>query len=1316
MKKTLLFIGTVLMSISSFAQNPGLVISEFYINPPSSDNNLEWVELKATKNIDFSLTPYTVVVNNNGTATANGWIAGGTISYGFQISTGTVTAGDVVFVGGNGMVVTGTKIRIIDVTTTPGDGFGNAGGTAGVFGNGGGNADGIAVFNVPAASITNSTVPVDAVFYGTAIGSAFVTTTTGYELPVNDLYSGGKLQTTSFVTGDPGASTGKATGTYNTLTNSWSTGRTWTTQTFVDDNASSISLSTAPPAAGTASIALNTQTVTESAGTATVNVSFASANASPAKVIVETSVYSNATPVSDYSWTNDTLTIPANSNGIFPFTINILEDLIAERTERIIVKLRSVSNATIAAANFQIIYLKDNDYQAPTPNNELSLNLLSSFSNGPEGPTSNSAEIVAFDPTTDKLYIANSIGKKVDIVDFSNPATPILLNSISVVSYGNINSLTVHNGVVACAIENTDPQMNGSIVFLDQNGVLISQVPVGAMPDMITFNNDYTKVLVACEGEPKSDYTVDPEGSVGIIDITGGYPTLTAANVTMVNFQSFNGQEAALRSQGIRIFGPGSSAAQDFEPEYITLSEDNSTAYVSLQENNAMAVINIAAGTVSAIRPLGTMNYANGNNGLDASDQTAGVFISSVPVKGMFMPDALAHATIGGAEYIFSANEGDAREYTAITEVARLSATSLDASIPDQNILKNNQFLGRINVTNASGDTDNDGDIDDIHVFGTRSFSIWNAQTGALVFDSKDLIEQITANHPTLSGLFNASNSSGTAVSKNRSDDKGPEPEGVATAIINGNHYLFVSLERVGGVMLFNVDVPSAPVYVGYYNNRTVGANSGPDRGAEGIIIIKKEDSPTGHDIVILANEISSTLSIFDINTCVDLAGATITVPTDSICAGDQVTLTIPGNAQSTVQWLKDDQIISGETGNSLDVTLAGNYRVYISNTTLACADTTLAEAIHILALPSIAAGSDVTVCSGDTVNLSGTSSATVTWNNSVQDGVDFFPTATMDYIATATDAYGCEDSDTLTVLVNTLPTVNAGSDQTVCTGTSITFTASGAPNLAWNNGITNGTAFNATTAGSYIVTGTDAFGCVDMDTLTLTLNALPTVNAGSNQSVCTGTSITFTATGAPNLVWNNGITNGTAFNATIAGSYIVTGTDANGCVDLDTLTLTLFALPSINLGADMTVCANHFPVNLNGPGGFPGYSWSNGATTQNTTGAQAGAYILTVTNNNGCIDKDTVVIISDPCLGLAENDAFEYIMYPNPASSIVFVETNVMNSEAIVYSANGQVLFTQQNTSTTFTLNLADLADGIYWVKVLSTEGAVTKQLILKK
>lgn len=1240
MKKTLLFIGSFLLGINSFSQNPGLVISEIYTNPSGADSPFEWIELVATQDINFATTPYTVVCNNSD-ATVNGWIEGGLITYAFQINSGTVGRGDVVYVGGTSMAPTGTKLRVINTTTTNGDGFGTAA-SGGVVGNGGNNGDGIAVFNLPVASLTNATVPVDAIFYGTALGTAVLNGgTDGYQLPVNDLYSGGKLQSGSFIAGDPASNQSlRATGSFNTQTLSWTTQRSWTLGTPTLNNLSSVSVLPAP---GTFAFSAVTQNFAENAGTVNIGITATSTNNAQAKVVLSYSVYTDATETADFTLAEDTIVIPANFTGTQNVSLTIVDDALAEKTERVILKMSALANATIGTNSFQIIYIKDNDYQAPVANNELKLNLLTSFSNGAEG--TNSAEIVSFDPTTNKLYIANSVGAKMDIVDFTNPAAPALLNSISITPYGNLNSLTVHNGTVAVAVENSNPQANGKVVFFDENGNHISDVPVGAMPDMITFNNDHTKILVACEGEPNTTYASDPEGSIAIIDITGGYASLTASNVAIANFQAFNGQEATLRAQGIRIFGPGSSAAQDFEPEYITISEDNATAYVSLQENNAMAVVDIATATVTAVRPLGTMNYANGNDALDPSDQSAGIFIGSAPVKGLFMPDALAHASIGGTEYIFSANEGDAREYTAYSEISRLSAASLDASIPDQNILKSNQFLGRINVTRASGDTDGDGDIDDIHVFGTRSFSIWNAQTGALVFDSKDLFEQITANHPTFGALFNASNSSGAATAKNRSDDKGPEPEGLATTVINGNHYLFVALERIGGVMVFNIDVPTAPVYVGYYNNRAFATN-GPDRGAEGIITISKEDSPTGKEIVILANEVSSTLSIYEINTCVELAGATITVPNDSICDGTQVTLTIPGNAQSSVQWLKNDQVISGETGNTLTVSEAGDYRVYVSNTTHACADTTLPEMITVLSLPTVTAGVDAAICAGDSVSLEATTTASISWNNGVQDGVNFAPAATMDYIATATDVYGCENSDTLTVTVNTLPTVNAGTDQ----------------------------------------------------------------------AVCSGTSVTLTATGATSFVWNNGVTDGTAFNVTTAGNYIVTGTDANGCQDKDTLVMTVYANPSINLGSDMTICANNFPVNLNGPAGYTSYSWSNGATTQNTTGSQAGSYMLTVTNNHGCQDKDTVVIFSQACLGLAENTALEFSVYPNPASNLVYVKTNTTNSEVVVYAMNGQALFTQQNTNTDFTLNLDTLADGVYWLTVSSAEGTVTQRLVIRK
>ena len=219
-----------------------LLISEYLANPSGTDSPFEFVELIATEDIDFALTPYSVVFGNNGTATANGWIAGGTVTYGFNITAGSVSRGDVVYVGGSSMVPTGTKLRTINTLTTGGDGFGDA--ASGVLGNGGANADGIAVFNLDVSALTPSTAPIDAVFFGTGVGTAAVSGgAEGYQLPVNDLYSGGKLQTDSFLAPDPpGGEFTVASGAYDFGSGTWLQPRTFTVTPTFTDSASSIVL------------------------------------------------------------------------------------------------------------------------------------------------------------------------------------------------------------------------------------------------------------------------------------------------------------------------------------------------------------------------------------------------------------------------------------------------------------------------------------------------------------------------------------------------------------------------------------------------------------------------------------------------------------------------------------------------------------------------------------------------------------------------------------------------------------------------------------------------------------------------------------------------------------------------------------------------------------------------------------------------------------------------------------------------------------------------------------------------------------------
>lgn len=852
-------------------------------------------------------------------------------------------------------------------------------------------------------------------------------------------------------------------------------------------------ITTAPPVSTPAVVTIpaasNFIVVNENVGTHNVPFTISTPSISASKIAVELSVYTDATLDADFTWVNDTLDIQANTSGVVNFPLTIIDDNLSERAERIIVKIVGGDNVNVHATNnYQIVYIQDNDYVAPTASNELQMELLTSFSNGAAG--TNSAEIVAYDSSNYRLYIANSIGAKLDIVNLANPASPVLLNSIDITTYGNINSVTVHNSLVVLAIENSNAQLNGKVVFLNQDGTFISQVEVGAMPDMITFNKDFTKVLTANEGEPNADYSIDPVGSVSIIDLTPGAAALTQANVTTIGFEAFNSQEAILLAQGIRIFSTSASVAQDLEPEYITISDDNMKAYVSMQENNALMVIDLATATIDTIYALGYSDYSTGN-GLDASDQSGAVLIASAPVKGAYMPDALAFSTINGQGYVFSANEGDSREFGSVVDAARINSMNLDpVAFPDQHIFKNNKLFGRLNALTYSGNTDGDNDIDEIHVMGGRSFSIWNASTGALVFDSKDLIEQITSNHPTFGTFFNASNTTGSASLKNRSDDKGPEPEGVATAFIQGNHYLFVSLERIGGVMMFNVNDPQNPVYAGYANNRTL-AGSGPDLGAEGIIHIDAAASPNGEELVILANEVSSTLSIYQVNSCLDLAGGIITTDDLTFCEGNSTLLSIEPIVGTTFEWIKDGQVLTSETNDTLEVTTAGNYAISISNSTLACSMESPSIEITVNPLPTvIASATDASLCVGQETILTATGASQYTWNNNAQNGVVISPTTTTTYTVTGTDANGCTNTDDITVTVNPLPTVNLGSDITTCQNqTPVTLNAGSHTTYNWSTGATSQSIQVAST-GTFSVSVTNAAGCSASDVIQVTVES----------------------------------------------------------------------------------------------------------------------------------------------------------------------------------------------------------------------------------
>ncbi|MBI4649593.1 MAG: T9SS type A sorting domain-containing protein, partial [Bacteroidia bacterium] len=281
---------------------------------------------------------------------------------------------------------------------------------------------------------------------------------------------------------------------------------------------------------------------------------------------------------------------------------------------------------------------------------------------------------------------------------------------------------------------------------------------------------------------------------------------------------------------------------------------------------------------------------------------------------------------------------------------------------------------------------------------------------------------------------------------------------------------------------------------------------------------------------------------------------------------------------------------------------------------------------VTVYPLPSANAGTDQSVCIGNSVTLTATGGVSYAWNNGIAQGVSFSPSTTSTYIVTVTDANGCTNSDNVIVTVNPLPTAEAGNNQTVCAGTSVTLTATGGSTYVWNNGVIQGISFTPTATNIYTVTATDSNGCSATDNVTVTVNPLPTAEAGNAQIVCIGTSVTLTATGGTTYLWNNGVTQGISFTPSATNTYTVTVTDANSCSATDNVTLTVNPLPPADAGTDQSICIGN-GVTLTATGGVS-YAWNNGISQGiSFTPTVTNTYIVTVTDVNDCSNNDSVLV-----------------------------------------------------------------------------------------
>ena len=481
---------------------------------------------------------------------------------------------------------------------------------------------------------------------------------------------------------------------------------------------------------------------------------------------------------------------------------------------------------------------------------------LSSYSTGYADPEGGVAEIVKFNKENNCMYLVSGKTQTLDIVKVNADGSTELVKKVDIAalgtangfSAGDITSVDVNTGrdLVAIAVQNADYTDNGVIVTLDYEGNFVAKYEAGVQPDMVTFSPNGNCILSANEGEPREGYeATDPMGSVTVVD-------LNSKTVQTITFETFDSSRAQLVENGV-LLKSGAAPSVDLEPEFIAVSSDSKTAYVTLQENNAVAALDLTSGTWKYVKGLGFKDHSAEGNALDL-DQDGKIDIRNEAVYGVYMPDGISVVTIGGKDYLITANEGDAREWGDYENIDSDKLVLSDGEKAGKKI----EYLDTSKTDGLeSGKT---------YILGGRSFSIWNADTLKQVFDSGDDFEVITA--AEFPKHFNSGHDE--AGLDKRSHKKGVEPESVSVLETNGKIYAIVGLERMGGIMVYDISDPDKAVYADYLNVRgfsetVTDLDCLGDLGPEGICTISAEDSPTGNAMILVANEISGTVTVAQI-------------------------------------------------------------------------------------------------------------------------------------------------------------------------------------------------------------------------------------------------------------------------------------------------------------------------------------------------------------------------------------------------------------------------------------------------------------------
>lgn len=468
------------------------------------------------------------------------------------------------------------------------------------------------------------------------------------------------------------------------------------------------------------------------------------------------------------------------------------------------------------------------------------------------------AEIVAYMPQRKKLFVVGE-EKLMEVVSLSNPEKPKVEGAMRLAGHGS--SVTVNGDYIAVSeIADVDGDSGYVEIFRFEKDApkRLGTYRVCPQPDMITYTPDGKMLLAACEGSPNKDFTEDPDGGVAII--TRGLPieAFPDSFPMVVYFAGFeNLDSTALAAKGVRMVGPN-SFSQSLEPEYITVSDDSKMAWVSLQENNAIAKIDLSERGIYDVFALGTVDHSKPGFGIDVRNNGE-IQIENLPIHGLRQPDGIAHFSVGDKHYIVTANEGapvnDYEDWTDVTDALSLfEKNRLEESAFDGKTLSK---IGKLSVSSLERCDALWGKCPYVHSFGTRSISIFDGETGELVWDSGDQIEQMLAK--VAPKYFNWNAKKNKSKKDNRSGDKGCEPENVVVGNLGKHRLAFVGLERMSGIVVFNLTNLEKPKIVDYYMDTK-------DRGPEGLLFIDAEHSPIpGQALLVVGYEYSKTLTIYKV-------------------------------------------------------------------------------------------------------------------------------------------------------------------------------------------------------------------------------------------------------------------------------------------------------------------------------------------------------------------------------------------------------------------------------------------------------------------